>query len=121
MRANHTSAIVEWELPHALDNCEGSLAPVEQSEPQKYPGMHLPVGVHTVTYAFLDAVGNRMTQECEFTVHIKEHVAPVSVDCPADVTVSAVPDAAFGVAFWTAPVATEATIRLPASHITYPQ
>jgi hypothetical protein len=121
MKANHTSAIVQWKLPHALDNCEGSLPPVEQSEPQKHPGMHLPVGAHTVTYAFMDAAGNRMADECEFVVDIKQHEDPVSVECPGDVSVSAVADAAFGIVFWPAAVATEGSKVLGASHVSYPQ
>jgi hypothetical protein len=120
MKANHSQAIVEWELPHALDNCEGSL-PLEQSQPQKYSGMHLPVGAHTVTYAFTDAAGNRMADECEFVVHIKKHGDPVNLECPGDVSVSAVAHAGFGVVFWPAPVATEGPMVLGASHISYPQ
>jgi hypothetical protein len=121
LKANHTSAIVQWKLPHALDNCEGSLPPVEQSEPQKHPGMHLAVGAHTVSYGFMDAAGNRMANECEFVVNIKQHEDPVNVNCPGDVSVSAVADAAFGVVFWPAPVATEGSTVLGASHVSYPQ
>jgi hypothetical protein len=121
MKANRTSAIVQWTPPHALDNCGGSLPAVEQSKPQKHPGMHLPVGAHTVTYAFMDAAGNRMANECEFVVHIKQHADPVAVECPGDVSVSAVADAAFGVVFWPAPVATEGSTVLGASHVSYPQ
>jgi hypothetical protein len=64
----HDHAIAKWKLPHAVDSCEGSLPPVEQSEPQKHPGMRFPVGVNTVTYAFTDKAGNRMVKECGFTV-----------------------------------------------------
>jgi hypothetical protein len=121
IKPEHERAIVQWKLPHAVDNCEGSLPPVEQSEPQKYPGMHFPVGVNTVNYAFTDAAGNRAVKECVFTVEIKRRGDPVRVDCPGDVSVSAVPDAAFGVAFWPAPVAAEGLTELAASHISYPQ
>jgi len=121
IKPHHTAAIVQWKLPHALDNCEGALPPIEQSEPQKHPGMHFPVGVHTVTYAFMDAAGNRMASECEFVVHIKPKADPVAVDCPGDVSVSAVPDAAFGLVFWPAPVAAEGSKVLGASHVSYPQ
>merc|ERR1719313_1624197 len=61
-----------------------------------------------------------MASECEFVVHIKDNY-PVNVNCPGDVSVSAVADAAFGVVFWPAPVATEGSTVLSASSISYPQ
>lgn len=124
--AHHTNATVDWTPPTISgDNCEahGTVPDaMEQSDPQKYPGMTLPVGSHVVNYAVEDAFGNVLEDaECSFTVEVKQKAHPVHVVCPDDVIMSTLEDASFAIVTWDPPVATQGGKILDSSHIVYPQ
>lgn len=123
IEAHEDTGYPTWEPPSvADDNCgvDGSYV-VEQSTPQKYPGMPMAVGSHPVRYAFYDQYHNEMHEECIFEVHVIQKAHPVSVTCPADVTFDTVENARSGIVSWDAPVATQGDNTLDASKITYPQ
>lgn len=104
-----TEAVVHWTPPVASgDNCDGDalLPPAqEMSTPTKVPGMTLPVGTHTATYAFTDASGNTMAEVCSFKIEIEQKQHEVSVTCPADVQFRTIPHAHFATVTWDDPQA----------------
>jgi hypothetical protein len=124
--AHENETIVTWTPPTISgDNCEGhGTVPdaMEQSDPQKYPGMTLPVGSHVVNYAVEDAFGNVLEDaECSFTVEVKQKAHPVYLTCPDDVIMTTLEDASFAIVGWEQPVATQGGKILDPSHIVYPQ
>jgi len=124
LEAHETEGPVDWTPPTVTgDACgnEGEAYAEEQSTPQKYPGMMMPVGSHTVRYAFKDMYHNTMDEECIFEVHIVQKAHPVTIVCPDDVSVPTVENARAGVVTWQDPVATQGSETLDNTHITYPQ
>jgi hypothetical protein len=124
--AHLNETTVTWTPPAISgDNCmEHGTVPdaMEQSDPQKYPGMTFPVGSHVVNYAVEDAFGNVLEdQECTFTVEVKQKAHPVHLVCPADVIMTTLEDASFAIVTWERPVATQGGKILDQSHIVYPQ
>lgn len=75
------SAVVNYNLPTANDNCPGDITVSFVSGLGS--GATFPVGTTTETYLFQDAAGN--IQTCEFDVIVTDNEAPV-LDCPEDVT-----------------------------------
>jgi large repetitive protein len=75
------SAVVNYTLPTATDNCPGGVTVSFLSG--LGTGATFPVGTTTETYLFQDAAGNLQT--CEFDVIVTDNEAPV-LECPMDVT-----------------------------------
>lgn len=124
IEAHETETQVTWTEPHVSgDNCgqEEEGYAVEQSTPQKFPGMTLPVGSHNVRYSLFDKYDNVMATECIFEVHIIQKAHPVTVTCPDDVEFNTVTDMHAGIVTWATPTATQGEEVLDASHIHYPQ
>jgi len=124
--AHSNATTVTWTPPTISgDNCEafGTVPEaMEQSDPQKYPGMTFPVGSNVVNYAVEDAFGNVLEDdECTFTVEVKQKAHPVHIICPDDVVETTLEDASFAIITWEHPVATQGGKILDQSHIVYPQ
>jgi len=124
--AHLNSTEVTWTPPTISgDNCEehGTVPDaMEQSDPQKYPGMTFDVGSHVVNYAVEDAFGNVLEDaECSFKVEVKQKAHPVHLVCPDDVVVNTLEDASFAIVTWDPPVATQGGKILDSSHIVYTQ
>jgi len=83
--AGSCSTEVDYDLPTAIDNCDGSIVPVlTEGLP---PGSNFPVGITNVSYESTDVAGNPST--CTFTVEVIDAEAP-EITCPADIVVDAV-------------------------------
>jgi len=124
IEAHEEEGQADWTPPTVTaDNCgeEAEAYAEEQSVPQKYPGMMLPVGSQMVKYAFKDKYGNTMSEECTFEVHIIQKAHPVEVICPPDVSVPTVENARAGVVLFEPPVATQGGEKLPDSQIHFLQ
>ena len=78
------SAVVNYLLPTAVDNCDGSIAPVLTEGLAS--GSDFPVGITTVTYEATDAAGN--STSCSFTVEVVDSELP-EITCPADIEIDA--------------------------------
>src|SRR5690606_22234864 len=65
-------ATVNFEVPTATDNCEGTVVTLTEG---LAPGSEFPVGTTIVTYTATDAVGNSVTTT--FTVTVIDNEAPV--------------------------------------------
>jgi len=83
--AGACSAIVNYSLPTANDNCDGSIAPVLVDGLSS--GSAFPVGITNVTYEATDLAGN--VSSCTFTVEVLDNELP-DITCPADIVVDAV-------------------------------
>src|SRR5260221_38644 len=95
--ASSCSAIVNWTIPTASDNCSiGSFTSNHNS------GDTFPVGITTVTYNAVDGAGNSAT--CSFTVKVIENVAPVITNCPASGNVFVNASCKFTIPTYTATV-----------------
>ncbi len=103
-------ATVQWTNPTAVDNCMGSIITSAQgvhagtnsivlidlnAGPDGMGGIlaegDFPTGTTTVTYLFVDDLGNRNT--CSFDIEVTDNQAPTITGC-ADVTINSIcPDA----------------------------
>ncbi|MCM4159038.1 hypothetical protein DHB64_03900, partial [Antarcticibacterium sp. W02-3] len=88
-------AVVNYEVPIATDNCEGTEVSLTEGLAS---GGEFPVGISTVTYTATDASGNSVTTS--FTVTVTDNEAPVpdvaelpTVTGECSATVSVVPTA----------------------------
>ncbi|HSP83668.1 MAG TPA: HYR domain-containing protein, partial [Gillisia sp.] len=94
-------ATVNFEVPTATDNCEGTVVTLTEG---LAPGSEFPVGTTTVTYTAIDAAGNIVT--ISFTVTVVDNIAPV-ISCNENISV----DVEFGVTSavvnYNAPTATD--------------
>ncbi|UJP64393.1 HYR domain-containing protein [Mongoliitalea daihaiensis] len=100
-----TGAVVNYELPTAMDNC-GEVRVELTSGPAS--GSVFPVGTTTVTYTALDESDNSST--CSFTVTVtasEDTEAPVIEDCPQNISVSNDAGACGAIVTWTEPIATD--------------
>lgn len=105
------SAIVNWNEPQALDNCNG----IVSVTPSHEPGETFPIGITTVSYIATDPAGNTAT--CEFNVIVRNKTGPVLSGCPADIHVE-VDDSGQALVDWMPPTATTdcGTVTLTSSH-----
>ena len=78
--AGDCTAVVNWALPVANDNC-GILSFVSSHN----PGDSFPIGSTTVTYTATDNCGNVTT--CVFDIIVNDTEIP-TVNCPIDITVN---------------------------------
>lgn len=94
------SAIVNWTVPTASDNCLGVIISSSHS-----PGTTFPIGTTTVTYTATDASGN--TGTCSFDVVITDTENPLFIGCPGPI----ISNNSFGncsaIVTWTPPSATD--------------
>lgn len=93
------SAIVNYPIPSATDNCDNPIIPVLTSGLNS--GDVFPVGVSTVEYSATDLAGNVST--CTFTVTVTDSVSP-TLTCPADILVNAASGDCDAVVTYPAPV-----------------
>jgi gliding motility-associated-like protein len=104
------TALVTWTPPTASDDCGISSLTSNYS-----PGSNFPLGTTTVTYTATDGANNSST--CSFDITIIDDVAPVIVNCPANITVSAGASCNATVN-WTAPNATDnCTVSMTSTHL----
>ncbi|MGY5846993.1 PKD domain-containing protein, partial [Salegentibacter sp. HM20] len=89
--AGNCSAIVEYNLPTATDNCSGAVVTLDEGSLPS--GSEFPVGTTTIHYTATDASGN--TTSTFFTVIVIDNEAPVISECPSDITISADADLCF--------------------------
>ncbi|MFN4763943.1 HYR domain-containing protein [Gillisia sp. Q332] len=75
-------ASVNYEIPTATDNCEGTEVTLAEG---LAPGSEFPVGTTTVTYTVTDAAGN--TVSTSFTVTVRDNEAPV-IACPENISLT---------------------------------
>jgi hypothetical protein len=78
------SAPFSWAAPTITDNCE-----LVDSAISHISGMLFPVGTTTVTATALDSYGN--TSESSFDITVVDDQAPVSINVPADLTLTTGP------------------------------
>ena len=95
------SAVVDFSLPMASDNCDQDVA----LDGGPAPGSAFPPGPTVVSYTATDDYGNTTT--CSFTITVIDINPPVLDTCPADLTLMALPDSCGAFATWTAPGATD--------------
>jgi large repetitive protein len=91
------SAVVNWTLPQATDNCQVTLTSTH------IPGSVFPLGTTQVSYTAKDITGNQST--CTFLVTVVDQATPQFTSAPIDISVSAstcqIPVS------WTMPVVTD--------------
>ena len=101
--ANDTScsAIVDFSLPLAFDNCDQNVA----LDGDATPGQTFPAGPTVVTYFATDDFGNAAI--CTFTITVTDLNPPVLDTCPGNILTSALPDSCGAFVEWTPPGATD--------------
>ncbi len=92
--------VVTWVEPTITDNCDNNVA-VVVSPPLGTPFM---TGTTTVTYTATDASGN--VSSCSFDITVTDTEAPIMVDCPIDMTISAGNNCSAGV-IWNLPTVSD--------------
>lgn len=95
------SAQVDFSLPQAFDNCDQNVA----LDGDAQPGSIFPPGPTVVTYFATDDFGN--TAICSFQITVADLNPPVLDTCPADITLTALPDTCGAFVTWTPPGATD--------------
>jgi len=82
--AGSCSALVNYPLPTATDNCDGVIAPTIIDG--LVSGSDFPVGLTNVTFEAIDDAGNSTT--CTFTVEVLDTEVP-EIICPGDIEIDA--------------------------------
>ncbi len=95
------SAVVEYELPTATDNCEG--VTVELTEGLA-SGSKFPLGETNVTYTATDAAGNEVSTT--FTVTVVDNIVP-EISCLNDISDTVGENGTTAVVTYDAPVASD--------------
>ncbi|MBK6930309.1 MAG: HYR domain-containing protein [Saprospirales bacterium] len=95
------AAMVDYSIPLAFDNCDPSVA----VDGDATPGQVFPSGPTIVTYMATDDYGN--TALCTFQITVADLNPPVLDTCPADLTLTALPDSCGAFATWAPPGATD--------------
>jgi len=72
------AAIVGWELPEAVSNCNGTITYKSSHNPNSY----FPLGTTMVTYVAKDLSGD--SSICKFNVTVIDNTKPVITGCPTD-------------------------------------
>ena len=75
---SNCSAVVNWALPVATDNCGDVIIQNSHS-----PGDTFPIGKTEVRYTATDSKGN--VSICAFNVIVKNEILPTISNCPADI------------------------------------
>ncbi|HLP12161.1 MAG TPA: DUF2341 domain-containing protein [Flavobacteriales bacterium] len=100
--AGNCSAVVNWVLPAATDNCSGVTVTQTAGLPN---GSVFPLGTTNIVYTCTDASG--LTANCSFSVTVTDNEAPVFVSCPVNFVVNNTPGLCSGVASWAPPLASD--------------
>jgi len=102
---NTCAGLVVLTPPVVSDNCDVVVLTGPFTSPINglISGGQWPVGVHTVTYNAVDAVGNTAT--CSHTVTVIDDIFPVIVGCPANITVNNATGLCGAFVIWTLPSA----------------
>lgn len=79
------SAIVDYELPVATDNCSAAIVTLTQGLGS---GSAFPVGIYEEEYTAIDESGN--STNCKFTINIIDNEQPI-IFCPDDTTINVDP------------------------------
>ena len=96
-------ATVNWTGATANTDCNtGSVTINKTAGPDS--GDNLPVGITTVTYEATDGCTN--TVSCSFNITVNSTSSTITLDCPADITVAAIPGDLTAQVDWIAPVPT---------------
>jgi len=98
--ADACTAVGEWTAPIFMDVCSNNLSITRSIE----PGALLPLGDTVLTYSATDPSGNSISNTT--TLMIRDTIAPVIMNCPADFTVTA-DENCQAVANWTAPTGSD--------------
>ena len=94
-------AVVNYEVPTATDNCEGTVVSLTDGLAS---GSEFPVGTTTVTYTATDAAGNTVT--ITFTVTVVDNIAPV-ISCNENINIEVEYGVTGAVVNYNAPTATD--------------
>ncbi len=94
------SALVNWAVPAASDNCLGVTTTSSHS-----PGATFPTGTTTVTYTATDASGN--TGTCSFNVVISDVENPLFIGCPGPIITNNSAGNCSAIVTWTPPSASD--------------
>lgn len=80
------SAKVNWDIPHAFDNCTAVVSVAASGSNQYTPGSIVPVGTFSITYTATDADGNTAT--CTFQIMVIDTQEPeILVGKPQNTTI----------------------------------
>ena len=99
--AGMCTAVVNYPLPTAMDNCTAN--PTVTCNP--VPGATFIIGVTTVTCRATDSANNP-SSSCSFTVTVKDTQPPV-LACPANISVTATGGAGSAVVTYSTPIPTD--------------
>jgi hypothetical protein len=113
---------VNWTVPEVVaDNCL-KMVPVPDAVEinNTVSGQKFPVGTTLLKYVFKDGAEppNVYPHECKFTVTVTQKKNPVKIECPEDVDVVTLPNAAFAIVRWKMPAPTQGKDEL---EVIYPQ
>ncbi|NJL76391.1 MAG: HYR domain-containing protein [Saprospiraceae bacterium] len=89
-----------WIAPTASDICG-----LDTLFSNIQPGQVLSVGTNRVTYTAIDASGNIDT--CSFNIVVRDTIAPIIFNCPADTIVASRASNCGAIVTWTPPIATD--------------
>ena len=96
-----SSAMVSWTEPTASTSCPlGNQSVSQTTGPAN--GANFGIGLTTVSYTATDDCGN--TVNCSFDVTVLMDNGTLTLDCPADIIVNALPGATNVSVFWDSPV-----------------
>ena len=90
-------AFVSWDLPVATDNCNSVSITSTHT-----PGDFFELGITEVMYIVTDGAG--LSDTCTFTIQVEDTTPPMFTNCPADITISSLPDSCGSIVSWTPPV-----------------
>lgn len=93
-------AVGAWTAPVFVDACSNNLSITRSAD----PGTLFPIGDTVLTYTATDPSGNAVSSST--TLMIRDTVAPVLIDCPADFTVTA-DENCMATANWTPPTGSD--------------
>ncbi|WP_148230027.1 HYR domain-containing protein [Marivirga tractuosa] len=104
-------ALVEWEIPTAIDNCTAVTVNSNYES-----GSNFPIGITKIEYEFTDENGNRSS--CSFDINVLDDSEIVISNCPEDITLTAENSNGTAIVHWDEPAASIACSELSvnASH-----
>jgi len=110
--SDNCEAIVEWNIPTAIDNCS-----TVSSNANYESGDSFPIGSTTVEYEFIDETGNKSS--CSFNVTVIDESGILVENCPEDVTLKAENNNGTAIVTWEEPTASAACseVTVSSSHL----
>ncbi len=98
------TAVTTWTIPSPISDCPTGTTLLNQTAGLP-PGNNFPIGINTITYEASDGCGNLET--CSFTITVNDGGIPtLTLDCPANQTLTTLPGESTSIATWTTPVPT---------------